>query len=92
LAQGFYVAKGTATGAKSETTVAVHLPPSLNHPNQNLKEQLAQIATQRGLQWLDHQWLARWNRSHIRTGPGGDSFDNAIKKHPQFVATQFVLA
>lgn len=49
LAAGFMVARGCATGLKSETTLA--LTPA------------AARAGGRGLRWLDRSWLERWDRS-----------------------------
>lgn len=53
LAAGFVVAHGSATGPRSETTLAM-TPPALAH------------AEERGRVLLGHEWLARWRRSDAR--------------------------
>ena len=74
LAAGFYVAKGAATGAKAETTIA--LTPAA-----------AASCHQREL--LGSAWLAKWQRSDAQVPPGECEASNqdwreAILQHPQF--------
>ncbi|HVF15626.1 MAG TPA: MnmC family methyltransferase, partial [Steroidobacteraceae bacterium] len=72
LAAGFYVAKGRATGPKTETTIG--LSP------------LAAQATHREL--LGTQWLEKWARSDAQApfgaNVGDDSWRIAVTQHPQF--------
>jgi queuine tRNA-ribosyltransferase len=75
LAAGFYVAKGSATGAKAETTIA--LSPRA-------------AAGEHGRELLGEEWLAKWRRSDARVPFGADpedpSWQEAISGHPQFHA------
>jgi queuine tRNA-ribosyltransferase len=75
LAAGFYVAKGLSTGEKVETTVALTVPPG------------SAIPTHREL--LGHEWLSRWNRSHVKYPPSvtqaeQPGFEKLISGHEQF--------
>ena len=73
LAAGFYVAKGSATGPKAETTIA--LSPRA-------------AAGRHGRELLGEEWLAKWRRSDARVPFGADpadpSWQAAISGHPQF--------
>jgi queuine tRNA-ribosyltransferase len=72
LAAGFYVAKGRATGPKTETTIG--LSPE------------AARATQR--EFIGAQWLEKWERSDAQAPFGATSEDSswrsAVTAHPQF--------
>jgi queuine tRNA-ribosyltransferase len=73
LAAGFHVARGCATGVKTETTIA--LTPAR--------------ATAAPHPLLGPDWLARWEKSHARypaSLPAADrpGFDRLIAGHPQF--------
>ncbi len=73
LAAGFYVARGCATGLKTETTIA--LTPSLA------------VAPPHPL--LGQDWLAKWHRSQARFPAGMPDVQQAefsalITGHPQF--------
>jgi len=73
LAAGFYVAKGSATGPKAETTIALS-PRAAAGPH--------------GRELLGEEWLAKWRRSDARVPFGADpedpSWQEAISGHPQF--------
>ncbi|HEY2678807.1 MAG TPA: tRNA guanosine(34) transglycosylase Tgt [Steroidobacteraceae bacterium] len=73
LAAGFYVAKGRATGPKSETTIA--LSP------------LAAAAPHRH-ELLGAEWLSKWRRSDAQAPFGSvqqdDAWHDAVLSHPQF--------
>jgi queuine tRNA-ribosyltransferase len=75
LAAGFYVAKGSATGPKAETTIA--LSPRA-------------AAGRHGHTLLGEEWLAKWRRSDARVPFGADPEDlawqEAVNGHPQFRA------
>jgi queuine tRNA-ribosyltransferase len=75
LAAGFYVAKGRATGPKSETTVG--LSPRA-------------AAAAHGRELLGPEWLAKWQRSDAQVPFGSteqdDSWRDAVLAHPQFRA------
>lgn len=78
LAAGFHVAKGRATGAKEETTVA--FTPAAAAVG---------FVTRHPL--LGNDWLARWHRSRAQTPSDINSEDEAlfrerITKHPQFIS------
>ena len=73
LAAGFFVAKGRATGPKSETTIALSpLATALPH----------------GRELLGADWLSRWQRSDAQAPMGADASDEtwhaAVTGHPQF--------
>jgi queuine tRNA-ribosyltransferase len=72
LAAGFYVAKGRATGPKTETTIG--LSPE------------AARATQR--EFIGAQWLEKWERSDAQAPFGAtsevSSWRSAVTAHPQF--------
>ena len=81
LAAGFYVAYGSATGRKKETTI--FMTPA--------------AAKQENYQLLDQRWLTRWERSHsqfphdiesIASEPDRSEqkahFAEIIRRHPQF--------
>jgi len=73
LAAGFYVAKGCATGPKSETTIG-------------LSARAAAVA--HGRELLGDEWLAKWRRSDAQVPFGStaqdDSWREAVLAHPQF--------
>ena len=73
LAAGFYVAKGRATGPKTETTIG-------------LSALAAAQASHREL--LGAQWLEKWARSDAQApfgaNPDDDSWRIAVAAHPQF--------
>jgi queuine tRNA-ribosyltransferase len=75
LAAGFYVAKGRATGPKSETTVG--LSPRA-------------AAGGHGRELLGPEWLAKWRRSGAQAPFGSteqdESWRDAVLAHPQFRA------
>ena len=73
LSVGFYVAYGSATGKKSETTIFM-TPAAARIESYPL---------------LDARWLARWERSHTKFPENipsmeQDAFAEAIRSHPQF--------
>jgi len=73
LAAGFFVAKGRATGPKSETTIALSpLATALPH----------------GRELLGAEWLSRWQRSDAQApmgaGASDESWRAAVTGHPQF--------
>ena len=73
LAAGFFVAKGRATGPKSETTIALSpLATALPH----------------GRELLGAEWLSRWQRSDAQAPMGAGDADAAwraaVSGHPQF--------
>jgi len=73
LAAGFHVARGCATGVKSETTIA--LTPSRAATSSHAL--------------LGGPWLARWEKSQARypeplPETGRPAFDRLIAGHPQF--------
>ncbi len=78
LSCGYFVASGVATGAKSETTVAVHFNGTVT------ADRLSRLATETQLKFLGTDWLGRWSRSHIKAGPGGQELDASIQGHLQF--------
>jgi queuine tRNA-ribosyltransferase len=73
LAAGFLVAKGQATGPKSETTVA--MTPKAKD-------------IEADFQLLDAAWLDRWRRSDAKAPFGSDGtgtgWETVILSHPQF--------
>jgi queuine tRNA-ribosyltransferase len=73
LAAGFYVAKGRATGPKTETTIGLS-PRAATQP------------TDREL--LGAEWLEKWERSGAQTPFGASTDDSswrsAVTEHPQF--------
>lgn len=74
LASGWSVGYGPATGPKSTTTVAFNEP------------KLAGIL---GMDLLASEWLARWEKSHMKAAPelsqsAEAAFVERIKNHPQF--------
>jgi queuine tRNA-ribosyltransferase len=73
LLAGFYVAKGAATGPKSETTIAVS-------PSRTQSEHC--------FTWLDFQWLDKWRRSDAKKPhgllDGSIGWEDAIHNHAQF--------
>jgi queuine tRNA-ribosyltransferase len=75
LAAGFHVAKGCATGPKSETTIG--LSPVAARENH-------------GRELLGAEWLLRWSRSGAQAPFGVSSDDEswrgAVTGHPQFQA------
>jgi queuine tRNA-ribosyltransferase len=76
LAAGFYVAKGAATGAKTETTIALTPAAALHHGS-------------RGRRLLGGEWLDRWRRSDARyptdvATEAREGFSERIVNHPQF--------
>ncbi len=75
LAAGFYVAKGRATGPKSETTIALSpRAASAPHPHH----------------LLGAEWLSKWRRSDAQAPFGSVEQDvswrEAVLSHPQFRA------
>ncbi len=77
LAAGFYVAKGCATGPKSETTIGLSRCAAVkNH----------------GRELLGCEWLSRWLRSDAQAPLGSSGEDNswheAVMTHPQFQHAQ----
>lgn len=74
LAAGFYVAKGRATGAKSETSIGLS-PAAAMAPH--------------GHELLGAEWLAKWRRSDAQAPFGSDADDaswhDAVSRHPQFL-------
>ncbi|NUM88799.1 MAG: tRNA guanosine(34) transglycosylase Tgt [Bdellovibrionales bacterium] len=71
LSAGFYVAAGTGTGPKGETTIAL----------------TEKAARRRRPQWLGEEWLQRWERSDARLPLGSDGSEEDIlrvQRHPQF--------
>lgn len=74
LAAGFLVAKGQATGPKSETTVAMTAKAKDHETDYQL---------------LDAAWLERWSRSDAKAPFGCSINDGAwegvIRGHPQFI-------
>jgi queuine tRNA-ribosyltransferase len=75
LAAGFYVAKGRATGPKSETTIGLSARAA---------------AAAHGRELLGQEWLAKWQRSDAQVPFGStaqdDSWREAVLAHPQFKA------
>jgi queuine tRNA-ribosyltransferase len=72
LAAGFYVAKGCATGPKSETTVGLTRAAATGELNYEL---------------LAAEWLQRWQRSAAKAPLGtssDESWEQTILSHPQF--------
>jgi queuine tRNA-ribosyltransferase len=73
LAAGFYVARGRATGPKSETTVALSQQAALGTHTREL---------------LGQEWLARWQRSDAQAPLGVAASDLSwlarVAQHPQF--------
>jgi queuine tRNA-ribosyltransferase len=73
LAAGFYVAKGSATGPKAETTIGLTAAAALNAHGREL---------------LNQEWLGKWQRSDAQTPMGAIEEDaawrEAIAGHPQF--------
>ena len=76
LAAGFYVAKGRATGPKSETTIGLSAR--------------AGAAGAHGRELLGPEWLAKWGRSDAQAPFGSEAHDDswrqAVLGHPQFKA------
>ena len=77
LAAGFYVAYGSATGKKTETTVILS-------PGAVPQEQYP---------LLDARWLGRWERSHSQfpedlDASAKEDFMAKVRGHPQFTSTQ----
>lgn len=78
LAAGFHVARGTGTGVKNETTIA--LTPDAAARPQGKSHNI-----------LGADWLSRWERSHAKvpadlTGEAATAFEQLIRQHPQFTA------
>jgi queuine tRNA-ribosyltransferase len=74
LAAGFYVAYGSATGKKTETTVML----------------TAEAAKKESYPLLDAKWLSRWERSHSQFPADleeseREDFIFRIRNHPQFI-------
>ena len=74
LAVGFTVGYGPATGPKSTTTVAYNAPA---------------LALKQGASLLGSEWLARWEKSDVKTARGlsqsdAKDFEEKIRRHPQF--------
>jgi queuine tRNA-ribosyltransferase len=73
LAAGLFVAKGRATGPKSETTVGLSPAAASNMPAHEL---------------LGSEWLSRWQRSDAKLPLGVDANETTwlqrIMDHPQF--------
>jgi queuine tRNA-ribosyltransferase len=73
LAAGFHVAKGSPTGPKPETTIALSPQAALRGHGREL---------------LGEEWLLKWRRSDARVpfgaDPGDPSWQEAISGHPQF--------
>jgi len=72
LAAGFYVAKGRATGPKSETTIG--LSPSA-------------LALAHDRELLGKEWLRKWQRSDAQAPLGAaddGAWRDAVSGHPQF--------
>jgi queuine tRNA-ribosyltransferase len=73
LAAGFYVAKGRATGPKTETTIG-------------LSPEAAANTTHR--EFIGAQWLEKWERSEAQApfgaSDGDTSWHRAVTEHPQF--------
>jgi queuine tRNA-ribosyltransferase len=73
LAAGFYVAKGRATGPKSETTIGLS-PGALALPHDR--------------ELLGEEWLKKWQRSDAQAPLGAAADDgawhDAVSGHPQF--------
>jgi queuine tRNA-ribosyltransferase len=73
LAAGFFVAKGTGTGPKAETTIA-------------LSSCAAALPHRREL--LGREWLEKWHRSEAQTPlgapPGEECWRDLVSGHPQF--------
>jgi queuine tRNA-ribosyltransferase len=73
LAAGFFVARGRATGPKSETTIALSpMAAALPH----------------GRELLGHEWLGKWQRSGAQEPMGAGIADEvwreAVTAHSQF--------
>jgi queuine tRNA-ribosyltransferase len=76
LSAGFHVARGRSTGPKHETTIAV-TPAAL------------QTATGRERDFLDGEWLKKWERSGAKYPAEipldqRPAFEQTIRTHPQF--------
>lgn len=76
LAAGFHVARGVASGPKTETTIALRLGPGADLSRHAL---------------LDRRWLERRDRSTARFGPDISpelhaELERAIREHAQFGA------
>ena len=75
LAAGFLVARGRASDAKSETTIAL-----------TAAAMSATGGERRDL--LDQLWLDKWKRSHAKApsdvSPGDSDFERRVLEHPQF--------
>ena len=75
LGAGFHVAKGRASDAKSETTIAA-TPASAASPHGARRV------------WLDGTWLEKWKRSHARVPSDvqadDPAFERRILEHTQF--------
>lgn len=73
LAAGFFVAKGAASGPKTDTTIAF--------------SQLSLLGPEFTL--LDNEWLSRWERSDSQHADGlpeqeSDDIKTRVRRHPQF--------
>ena len=79
LAAGFFVAKGKASGPKSETTVAL-----TSRSIQDVRVRSSRIEAPRW-ELLGGDWMARWNRSSVRVG---DEVRGRVVSHPQFHTTE----
>lgn len=76
LAAGFYVARGRATGVKTETTIAF-TPP---------------LAGRTAHDMLGREWLEKWQRSHVQfpadmPEAARQDFAARITGHPQFLTS-----
>lgn len=77
LGAGFYVAKGRATGQKSQTTLV------LTEKAWRRRQRETEV------QLLGEDWLLRWNRSDAKFPPdvaenARSAFEEKVKNHPQF--------
>lgn len=71
LAAGFHVARGRATGPKSETTITLSPLAATRHRHE----------------LLGAEWLSRWERSEAQAplgASGDDAWRAAVAGHPQF--------
>jgi queuine tRNA-ribosyltransferase len=72
LAAGFFVAIGEGAGQREASTIAV------NHAGKQVYPALS---------YLDHKWLARWEKSSAKFPQGvveKESFESLIRAHPLF--------
>jgi queuine tRNA-ribosyltransferase len=78
LAAGFYVARGRASGAQEESTIALTSADALSNHAYEL---------------LDSSWLGKWERSRARYPAGlpeaqRAALEERIRKHPQFQSSR----